>query len=331
MRLFVKVAGVALALLVATAAAFIVVNRVPDRPVEELKARWAPAPSQFVPIAGMQVHLRDEGPREDPLPLVLLHGTGASLHTWEGWAQALKGERRVISYDMPGFGLTGPAPDANYTIENYARVVVAVLDHLGVQRCVLAGNSLGGYVAWTTTVLHPDRVAQLVLVDAGGYPYTSTSVPLGFKIARTPVLRDLMRDVLPRGVIDSSIRNVFGDPAKVTPELVDRYFDLTTRAGNRQALAQRFAQTQPGDLARRVPEIKVPTLIIWGGRDGLIPPEHGARFHKEIAGSQLKVFDTLGHVPQEEDPAATVAALREFMATAAPAETAAVTAEAPSP
>lgn len=322
MRLFVKVAGVALALLVATAAAFIVVNRVPDRPVEELKARWAPAPSQFVPIAGMQVHLRDEGPREDPLPLVLLHGTGASLHTWEGWAQALKGERRVISYDMPGFGLTGPAPDANYTIENYARVVVAVLDHLGVRRCVLAGNSLGGYVAWATTVLYPDRVAQLVLVDAGGYPYTSTSVPLGFKIARTPVLRDLMRDVLPRGVIDSSIRNVFGDPAKVTPELVDRYFDLTTRAGNRQALAQRFAQTQPGDLARRVPEIKVPTLIIWGGRDGLIPPEHGTRFHKEIAGSQLKVFDTLGHVPQEEDPATTVAALKEFMATAAPAETA---------
>jgi pimeloyl-ACP methyl ester carboxylesterase len=315
MRLALKILGFTLALLVVAAGAYIVANRVPDRPVEELKARWAPAPSRFATIAGMQVHLRDEGPREDAEPIVLLHGTGASLHTWEGWTQALKGERRVISYDMPGFGLTGPAPDANYSIENYARVVVAVLDQLGVQRCVLVGNSLGGYVAWATTVLHPDRVARLVLVDSGGYPYQSTSVPLGFRIARTPVLRTLMKDVLPRGVIESSVRNVFGDPSKVTPELIDRYFDLTTREGNRLALGQRFAQTQPGDLAKRVPEIKVPTLIIWGGQDRLIPPDQGQRFNREIAGSQLRMFDALGHVPQEEDPAATVAVFKEFLAT----------------
>jgi pimeloyl-ACP methyl ester carboxylesterase len=313
MRLALKILGFTLALLVVAAGAYIVANRVPDRPVEDLKARWAPAPSQFASIAGMQIHLRDEGPREDAEPIVLLHGTGASLHTWEGWTQTLKGERRVISYDMPGFGLTGPAPDANYSIENYARVVVAVLDHLGVQRCVLVGNSLGGYVAWATTVLHPDRVARLVLVDSSGYPYQSTSVPLGFKIARTPVLRSLMKDVLPRGVIESSVRNVFGDPSKVTPELVDRYFELTTREGNRLALRDRFTQTQPSDLAKRVPEIRVPTLIIWGGRDGLIPPEQGQRFHKEIAGSQLRMFDALGHVPQEEDPAATVAVFKEFL------------------
>lgn len=319
MKLALKFLGLAILLLIALAAAFILANRVPDRPVAELAARWAPAPSQFAEIAGLRVHLRDEGPREDAEPIVLLHGTGASLHTWEGWAAALRGERRVISYDMPGFGLTGPAPDANYTIENYARVVIAVLDHLGVQRCVLVGNSLGGYVAWATTVLHPERVARLVLVDAGGYPYQSRSVPLGFRIARTPVLRDLMREVLPRSVIESSVRNIYGDPGKVTPELVDRYFDLTTRAGNRQALGERFAQTQPGELARRVPEIKAPTLIIWGGRDRLIPPDQGDRFHKEISGSQLKVFEALGHVPQEEDPAATVAAFREFLAVNAAA------------
>lgn len=313
MKLALKILGFALALLVALAAAFILTHRVPDRPVQELKARWAPAPSRFVEIAGMQVHLRDEGPRADAEPIVLLHGTGASLHTWEGWAAALRHERRVIRYDMPGFGLTGPAPDADYTIENYARVVVAVLDHLGVRRGVLVGNSLGGYVAWATAVLHPERVSRLVLVDSGGYPYQSRSVPLGFRIARTPVLRDLMRDVLPRSVIESSMRNVYGDPDKVAPEVVDRYFDLTTRAGNRQALAQRFAQTQPGDLALRVPEIRVPTLILWGGRDRLIPPDQGERFHREIAGSRLEVFEALGHVPQEEDPAATVAAFRNFL------------------
>jgi len=314
MKPLLKFLGAALALLVVAAGTLIALYRVPDRPVEDLKARWAPPPSQFVQIAGMSVHLRDEGPREDPLPIVLLHGTGASLHTWEGWARALKDEHRVISYDMPGFGLTGPSPDANYTIENYVRVLVAVLDQVGVQRCVLAGNSLGGYVAWAAAVLEPGRIARLVLVDAGGYPYESTSVPLGFRIARTPLLRTLMKDVLPRSIIESSVQNVFGDPAKVTPGLIDRYFDLTTRAGNRQALGERFRQTQPGALAERVPEIKVPTLILWGGRDRLIPPSLGDRFQQEIAGSTLSVFEDLGHVPQEEDPAATVAVLKDFLA-----------------
>lgn len=293
----------------------VLVYRVPDRPVDELKARWAPPPSQFVDVDGLTVHLRDEGPREDPVPLVLLHGTSASLHTWDGWVEALAPQRRVIRYDMPAFGLTGPAPDGDYTIERYVRTWKAVLDHLGVQRCVLAGNSLGGYVAWAATVLHPERVERLVLVDAGGYPYTSTSVPIGFRIARTPVLGNLMREVLPRSMIESSVRNVFGDPSKVTPELVDRYFELTTRAGNRQALAERFRQTQPGALSQRVPEIAVPTLILWGGRDRLIPPEQGERFAREIRGSRVVRFDDLGHVPQEEDPARTVEALKEFLAS----------------
>jgi pimeloyl-ACP methyl ester carboxylesterase len=163
-------------------------------------------------------------------------------------------------------------------------------------------------------VLHPDRIARLVLVDAGGYPYQSTSVPIGFRIASTPVLRTLMRDVLPRGVIEGSMRNVYGNPANVTPELVDRYFDLTTRAGNRQALGERFRQTQPGALADRSPELTLPTLIIWGGRDRLIPPSMGDRFHSEIAGSKLALFEDLGHVPQEEDPASTVEVVKAFLA-----------------
>jgi len=314
MRLLRKVLGWSLLVLVAAAGVFIAANRVPDRPVDELKARWAPAPSQFVPIAGMQVHLRDEGPRGDQTPIVLLHGTGASLHTWDGWVQSLKDSRRVIRYDMPAFGLTGPAPDGNYSIENYVAVVLAVLDQREVKRCVLVGNSLGGYVAWATAVLHPERVERLVLIDASGYPYQSRSVPIGFRIARTPVLNRLMRDVLPRSFVEKSLKNVYGDPSKVTPTLVDRYFDLTARAGNRRALAERFRQTQPGPLAARVPELRLPTLILWGGRDRLIPPEFGDRFHKEIAGSTLVRCDDLGPVPQEEDPARTVAALKEFLA-----------------
>ena len=301
MRGVLKLFGWLLLLLIAGGGIFMASNQVPDRSVDELKARWALPPSQFVKIAGMQVHLQDEGPPGDPTPLVLLHGTSASLHTWDGWVHALKQNHRVIRYDMPAFGLTGPHPDSNYTIENYAAMVLAVLDNRHVRRCVLVGNSLGGHVAWVTAVLHPDRVQRLVLVDASGYPYQSQSVPLGFRIARTPVLNRLMGDLLP-------------------PELVDRYFDLTTRAGNRQALVERFRQTQPGPLVRRIPELTLPTLILWGGRYRVIPPYIGDLFHKNILGSQLIRFNTLGHVPQEEDPVRTVMALKRFLAQPGPAE-----------
>lgn len=313
MKLIAKiVAGLALLLLVAVVAVLLA-YRVPDQPVAALRAKWAPPPSTFIEVRGMQVHVRDEGPRDDPHPILLLHGTGASLHTWEGWTEALRREHRVIRFDLPGFGLTGPAPDGVYTVESYVDTVLAVADALRVQRFVVGGNSLGGYVAWATTVLHPERVERLILVDASGYPYQSQSVPLAFRIARTPLLNVLMRDVLPRRVIESSLRNVYGNPSRVTPGLVDRYFDLTTREGNRQALVARFDQTQPGALAERVGEIRVPTLILWGGKDRLIPLELGQRFAREIPGSRLVVFDALGHVPQEEDPASTVKVVRTFL------------------
>jgi pimeloyl-ACP methyl ester carboxylesterase len=290
--------------------------RVPDQPVAALRAQWAPPPSKFVEVRGMQVHVRDEGPRDDPVPIVLLHGTGASLHTWEGWTQVLDRERRVIRFDLPGFGLTGPSPDGGYSAESYVDTVLAVADTLGVQRFVVAGNSLGGYVAWATAVLHPQRVDRLILIDAAGYPFQSQSVPLAFRIARTPILNVLMRDVLPRSVVASSLRNVYGDPSKVTPGLVDRYFELATREGNRAALVARFEQTKPGSLAERVREIQVPTLILWGGKDRLIPLEFGERFARDIHGSRLVVFDALGHVPHEEDPARTVAAVLPFIRSA---------------
>ena len=305
-------AGVLLLVAGSIGAAFIA-WRVPDQPVSALQARWAPPPSQFIAVRGMQVHVRDEGPRDDAVPIVLLHGTGASLHTWDGWTRELTNERRVIRFDLPGFGLTGPAPDGIYTVESYVDTVLGVADTLGVQRFILAGNSLGGYVAWATTVLHPERVERLILVDAAGYPFQSQSVPLAFRIARTPLLNVLMRDVLPRGVVERSLRDVYGDPTKVTPDLVDRYFDLASRAGNRAALVARFDQTKPGSLAERVTEIQVPTLILWGGKDRLIPLEFGERFAHDIHGSRLVVFDALGHVPHEEDPARTVAAVLPFI------------------
>ena len=303
-------------LLLATAIAM-ALSRAPDRPAQSLVARWGAPPSTFIEVNGMAVHVRDVGPRDDTTPIVLIHGTGASLHTWEGWVQALQGRRRVITFDLPGFGLTGPfagryTPD-DYGGDTYARFVLDLLDTLKVSRAVLGGNSLGGEVAWRVAVMAPPRVERLVLVDAAGPDFEPESVPVGFLIARIPVLNRITEELLPRPLVAASLANVYGDPRRVSPELVDRYFELTLREGNRRALGLRLRQFVRGEHAERIATIRQPTLILWGGRDRLIPPSVGRAFQSSIPGSRLVVFDELGHVPHEEDPARTVEAVRTFL------------------
>lgn len=292
-------------------------TRAPDRAVETLVARWAPPPSDFVEVKGQLVHLRDEGPRDDPVPIVLIHGTSASLHTWEGWVGALKGQRRVISFDLPGFGLTGPFagqyPADDYRGDALARFVIDLLDERRIERAVLAGNSLGGEVAWRVASLAPQRVDRLVLVDASGYDFEPIDLPVGFRLSRLPVVGALSEWFLPRGVVEDSVRSVYGEPSRVSSALVDRYFELTLREGNRHALRLRMQQLQMGEDVARIAALKVPTLVVWGGRDRLIPTPIAQNFTRDIAGSRLVVFPQLGHVPHEEDPAATVAVVKDFL------------------
>lgn len=308
-----KILGVVLGAIVLLLIAGIVAVWAPDRSSEDLGTRWATPPSQFLMVDGMKVHVRDEGPRDDPQPVVLLHGTSSSLHTWDGWASVLQAKRRVIRVDLPGFGLTGPTPDGNYQMPVYSHFVASLMDTLQVQHAVLVGNSLGGYVAWKTAVDYPDRVSKLILVDAAGYATTAASVPIGFRLAQIPMLSGLMANILPRRVIESSLRNVYGDPSKITTELIDRYYELTLRAGNRKSLAARFSQNKAGEFEAQIQQIKLPTLVMWGGLDRLIPPENAEKFHRDIANSQVVMFDKLGHVGHEEDPLATVAAAQAFL------------------
>jgi pimeloyl-ACP methyl ester carboxylesterase len=291
--------------------------REPDRGVETLVARWAPPPSDFVEVKGQLVHLRDEGPRDDPAPLVLIHGTSSSLHTWEGWVAALKTQRRVITFDLPGFGLTGPfagqyTPD-DYRGDTLARFVIDLLDHLKLQQVVLGGNSLGGEVAWRVASLAPRRVQRLILVDAAGYDFVPEDMPLGFRLARLPVISRLSEYFLPRGLVEASVRSVYGDPHKVNAALVERYEELTLREGNRRALRLRMQQLEMGEHAARIPQLKQPTLVIWGAKDRLIPPANGEHFARDIAGSRLVILPELGHVPMEEDPARTADLVRDFL------------------
>ena len=306
-----------LGVLLMLSAVALALSRAPDRAPETLVARWAMPPSDFIDVKGQLVHLRDEGPRDDAAPLLLLHGTGASLHTWDGWAAALAPRKRVIRVDLPGFGLTGPfsgayAPD-DYRGDTYARFVLDLLDALRVPRASIGGNSLGGEVAWRAVSLAPQRFDRLILVDATGYAFTPDEVPLGLRVARIPLLNRLGEHLLPRAVVAASLRSVYGDPSRINETLAERYFELALREGNRRALRLRLQQLEMGEHAERIKALALPTLVLWGGRDRLVPPANAQRFVSDIRGARLVVFDSLGHVPQEEDPVRTVAAVAEFL------------------
>ena len=286
----------------------------PDRQLGELVARWAPEPSRFVELDGMQVHIRDTGPHSDPNPILMLHGMSSSLHSFEGWQTRLQTQRRVISVDLPGFGLTGPSPQGDYRIDVYTRFVLRLLDTLEIKRGVLVGNALGGEVACQTALLAPDRVHKLVLIDADGYQPSVLSMPLAFQFASMRGLRWVSERILPRPLITSSLHSVFGQDEKVTQERIDRYFELSLRVGNRRALFQRMDQATWGESAPLIRQITQPTLVLWGERDQMISPDLGARFCQDIPRCRLVSFPKLGHLPQEEDPEVTVKALQTFLA-----------------
>lgn len=286
----------------------------PDRQLGQLLARWAPEPSTFLELDGMQVHMRDTGPRNDPTPIVLLHGMASSLHSFEGWQTSLQDRRRVISVDLPGFGLTGPSPQGDYRIDAYTRFVLRLLDTLGVKHVVLVGNALGGEIAWQTAVLAPERVRKLVLIDSDGYPPAVLSMPAAFQVASMRGMRWVSERILPRAMVATSLRSAFGSDEKVTPDKIDRYFELNLRVGNRRALFQRMDQAQFGASSALIRRVQQPTLVIWGERDEMISPEHGSLFCQDIPHCQLVSFSGLGHLPQEEDAERTLRPLRDFLA-----------------
>ncbi len=284
-----------------------------DIPLDVLIKKYGNAESKFIEVDGMSVHYRDEGNQNDTIPVILIHGTGASLHTWEGWVQELKAERRVVRMDLPAYGLTGPNPTGDYSADFYAEFINHFLTKLGVKQCVLGGNSLGGGITWATALKYPDKIMKMILVDAGGYPMTSKSVPIAFQMAKIPVIKNLFKYVTPRSIIEKSVQNVYVHQERVTPELVDRYFELSLRAGNRAAFLDRAGKGVQNDNYLKINTLQMPTLIIWGDKDGLIPIDVAQKFHKDLPHDTLVVFKDLGHTPMEEDAQTTVAVVKEFL------------------
>lgn len=282
----------------------------PDIPVERLKRDYANEASQFVDVGGATVHVRDEGPRDAPA-VVLLHGFGSSLHTWNGWVEQFGDRFRVVRLDFPGFGLTGPNEQNEYGDQYYVELVSDLVAEIGLDGFAIGGNSMGGEVAWRYALDHPEQVQRLLLVDAAGYPSEGSASPL-LTLGQYPVLDLIPRYVLPRAAVRQSLESAWGDPSKLTPELVERYHRLLLRAGNRAALV-RMAKAEETSRADEIPNVDVPTLVMWGELDTWIPPARGERFVSDIPDASLVTYPELGHVPNEEGAAETAPDAAAFL------------------
>ena len=261
----------------------------------------------------MDVHYRDQGKQTDSIPIILIHGTASSLHTYDGWTSELTKNHRVVRMDLPGYGLTGPFPNRDYSFNNYVAFLKDFLESIGVKKCILAGNSLGGNIAWRFTIENSDMVTKLILIDAAGYPLKSKSVPLAFKLAQVPIVQNIVTFITPRFIAKSSVENVYYDKTKVTEELVDRYFELTLRKGNRQAIVDRFKVKKDTISQKKIKLIEQKTLIIWGEEDKLIPLKMAYKFHNDLPNDTLVILKNAGHVPMEEIPNKSLKPVIEFL------------------
>ncbi len=263
----------------------------------------------LIEVAGVRLHVRDSGPRDAPV-LVMLHGFGSSLHTWEPWADSLQRDYRVVRFDLPGSGFSSTDPTGDYRDARSMQVLNALLDTLHIARATLIGNSMGGRIAWSYAAAHPDRVARLVLISPDGF--ASPGFEYG-KPADVPVTMTLMRYVLPKPLLTMSLEPAYADPKSMTASLATRYYDLMLVPGARAAMLDRMHQTVLVDPVPLLRTIRAPTLLLWGEQDQMIPFANAADYLKALPNATLVPLPGLGHLPFEEAPVRSLAPLRAFL------------------
>jgi pimeloyl-ACP methyl ester carboxylesterase len=287
----------------------------PDTDPAAMRTKYANSASQFIDLGGgLTMHVRDEGNRTGPV-LVLLHGSNASLHTWEPWVARLGTKYRIISVDQIGHGLTGPNPTGQYDSAAFVGTLDALLTKLGVNRFALAGSSMGGWVAWEYALSHPDKLTYLILLDAAGPPDDpNRALSFGFVIQQTPVIGSISTFVTPRSMVASSYRNVVADPRLATEAKIERTWQLIRYPGNRQATLDIIAaRTTQRRHVGMLGTIRQPTLILWGSRDTNIPVSGADWFVQRIPDSAKIVYPGVGHLPMEETPDQSAADADAFL------------------
>jgi pimeloyl-ACP methyl ester carboxylesterase len=260
-------------------------------------------------VYGVKIHYVEAG--SGPV-VVLLHGLGGNTTNWAFNIAPLAQKYRVVVPDQIGFGQSDK-PLINYRIATYVDFLDAFLKELKIERASFVGNSMGGWVAASYALAHPEKVERLVLVDAAGFAFAQ-----GFDTSQliklNPSTREGMKELVSRVFYN---KQIFMSDAFINASMAAR---INAGDGHTIRSITESIIRREDFLDNRLSVIKQPTLIIWGREDGLLPLSDGQRFQKEIPGAQLLVFEECGHVPQVEKAAEFNAAVLKFLEAPAPSK-----------
>ena len=267
-----------------------------DIPPDVLEAKYTTPASKFLNVDGVRIHYRDEG--SGP-PLVLIHANFGSLLSWDGWVDALKDTHRVLRFDMTGHGLTGPDPSGDYSLERTVRLTGRFVDALGLTRFSIGGTSLGGTVAMHYAAAHPERVEHLILLSPGALE--------GHRMQRAgrsvPRFANILEYITPRALARYMLTSRFGDPGKVDDKLIDQWYEMWLREGQREAILARLRSYSSADLGKVTAAVRVPTLILWGEKNPQAPVEQAEELRRMLANApDVKVitYPGVGHMAADE-------------------------------
>ena len=279
-----------------------------DIPAAQLEAIYASPASRFMNIDGVRIHFRDEGAGP---PVVLVHAHFASLIGWDPWVDALQDSYRVIRFDMTSHGLTGPDPSGDYSVERTVELTERLIDALGLERLSIGGTSLGGTVAMHYAARHPDRIDKLILLSPGAIAGRDLT-----RNNRVGSGANLLKYVLPRSIPEFMLRSGFGDPDKLSDELVDRWHDMWLREGQREAELARLRQYDSGDLEAMVAGVRAPVLIMWGEANSRAKVEQAPIFVEMLVGAEqvdLVIYPGVGHMAVQEAGEQTARDARAYL------------------
>lgn len=281
----------------------------PDLSRERLEAAYLRSANDMIEVEGARLHVRVDGPQDAPA-LIMIHGFGSSLHTWEDWAAALSDRYRVVRFDLPGSGLSPPDPTGRYDDARAFELLLGLMARLEIGEAAIIGNSVGGRIAWSFASEHPERVSRLVLVSPDGF------ASVGFEYGQAPkigAVTHAMRAILPRFLVKMNLDPSYSDPEKLEADVVTRYYELLRAPGARLALIHRMEQTILTDPLPRLRALQAPVLLLWGEDDRLIPVSNAQDYLGALPGAQLTALPGVGHVPQEEAPETSLVPVEVFL------------------
>jgi pimeloyl-ACP methyl ester carboxylesterase len=224
---------------------------------------------------------------------------------------------RLVSLDLPAFGLTGAVPSGEYTIENFKETVSELTHYLDIEKFSIAGNSMGGHVAWRYALEYPDQIEGLILIAAGGVSgeeQTMDDSPIVWKLMDSSLARKILLFFTPKFFAEQGLQTAVADPKLVTEELVSQFHELALLKGSREAILSMITGDRRSSSGPEIfNQISAPTLVIHGEEDNLIQVESSKYFEENIPNVEVKIYSNIGHLPMYEDPERTAKDIRNFI------------------